>query len=264
VVNSRLVIGDGCEVTLQRANQIGDDAAVSITGGGRLLLNVHSETIGSLALTNVHADADPTLLDATGTTLTLRGGITTSVFNQGGALPTIKGRLALPTGMHIFDLNNQLLGPGLDLQAQVVGLGGFSKFGNATLTLTMSNTFNGPVSVNDGTLDIQNADALGTTASGLTVTDGSVTLRNVLIHGETMSVRGTKPVTVNTAGSFLNSIGLSAWFGRIELDTNLVVNSTALCILGGPIVGPGGFEFLGSQIQIFGNGSSQNGPTFPV
>lgn len=36
VVNNRLVIGDGCEVTLQRADQIGDDAAVSITGGGRL------------------------------------------------------------------------------------------------------------------------------------------------------------------------------------------------------------------------------------
>jgi len=258
VVNGGLHIGDGCEVILPvRGDQIGDDAAVSITGGGRLLLNGHSETIGSLALTNVSADADPTLVDATGTTLTLRGGITTSVFNPDGNIPTIKGRLGLATGQHVFDLNNQSPpGPGLDLQAQVVGLGGFSKFGNATLALTMSNTFSGPVSVNDGILDIQNADALGTTASGLTVTDGTVTLRNVSIHDETLFVRGTRPVTANTAGSSLTCIGFGGWLGRIELDTNLVVNSTGLCLLRGPIMGPGGFEFLGSRHQILGSGSS--------
>lgn len=265
VVNTRLAIGDGCEVTVRRADQIGDDAAVSITGGGRLLLNGHAETLGSLLLTNVHADADSTLVDSGGNTLTLRGGITTSVFNEGGALPTIKARVALPLGSHVFDLNNALAGPGLDLQGQIVGQGGFSKFGNATLVLAISNSFNGPVSVNDGILDIQHEHALGTTASGLTVTDGSVILRNVFIHDETLSVRGTKPVTANTAGSFLNSIGFSGWFGRIELDTNLVVNSTDLCILGGPFFGPGGFEFLGSRIQILGGSgtdrSNFEGPT---
>jgi autotransporter-associated beta strand protein len=255
VVHNRLVIGDDCEVAIQRADQIGD-AAVSLTGGGRLLLNGHSETIRSLALTNVSADADPTLVDATGTTLTVRDDITTSVFNPDGHIPIIKGTLALTVGQHSFDLNNQLLGPGLDLQAQIAGLGGFSKTGNGTLALTRSNSFLGPVSVDAGILDLQNTDALGATASGLTVTDGSVTLRNVFIHGETLFVRGTRPVTANTAGSFLNSIGFSGWFGRVELFTNLVVNSTDLCLLGGPIVGPGGFEFLGSRHQILGSGSS--------
>jgi autotransporter-associated beta strand protein len=258
VVNTRLVIGDGCEVTTQRTDQIGDDATVSITGGGRLLLNTHSETLGSLQLTNVHTDADPTLVDATGTTLTLRGGITTSVFNENGKIPTIKGRLSLPTGLRIFDLNNALQGPGLDLQGPIVGQGGFSKFGNAVLVLATSNSFNGPVAVHDGILEIQDAHALGTTAAGVTVTDGSITLRDVFINDETLSVRGTRPVTANTVGSFLNCVGAGGgWFGRIELDTNLVVNSSGICILGGPIVGPGGLEFIGSRHQIIGSGSSQ-------
>src|SRR5262245_36154657 len=80
VGHTRLAMCYDCEVAMQRPNQIGD-AVVSLTGGGRLLLNGHSETIRSLALTNVHADADPTLVDATGTTLTLRQSLTTSVFN---------------------------------------------------------------------------------------------------------------------------------------------------------------------------------------
>lgn len=256
VVTSRLVIGDGCEVQVQRADQIGDDAAVSITGGGRLVLNSPEETLGSLLLTNVHADADSTLVDATGRTLTLRGGITTSVFNEAGKLPTIKGKLVLPVGPHVFDLNNALQGPGLDLQAQLIGVGGFSKSGNATLALAVSNTFSGTVEVREGILDIFDEHALGSTLSGLIVTDGSVILRNVFINGETLFVRGTRPITANTSGSFLNCIGTGGWLGRIELDTNLIVNSTALCILGGPIHGPGGFEFLGAVNQIAGSGSS--------
>ncbi len=261
VVNGGLHIGDACEVRLQRADQIGDDAAVSITGGGRLLLSSHSETIGSLALTNVPADADSTLVDASGTTLTLRRGITTSVSNPNGRLPIIKGQLALPSGSHIFNLNNALSGPGLQLQGPIVGQGGFSKFGNATLVLAISNSFSGPVSVHDGILELQNQDALGTSASGLTLTDGTLVLRDTFIQNETLSVRGTKPVTVNTAGSFLSSIGFSGWVGRIELDTNLVVHSSDLCILGGPIVGPGGFEFVGSRIQITG-GTGDDPSTF--
>ncbi|MFO1498680.1 MAG: autotransporter-associated beta strand repeat-containing protein [Verrucomicrobiota bacterium] len=255
VVNGGLVIGHGCEVALHRGDQIGDDAVVSITGGGRLVLNGWSETIGNLALSNVHADAEPTLVD-TGGTVTLRRGITTSVFNEGGAVPTINARLSLPTGSHIFDLNNALAGPGLVLKGIIAGPGGFSKFGNGTLVLGIGNTFTGPVSVNDGALDIQHPNALGSTASGLTITDGTVTLRNVVIEGETLSVRGTKPVSANTAGSFLNCIGRGGWLGRIELDTNLVVNSTGLCQIGGPIVGSGGFEFLGARYEMIGSNSS--------
>ncbi len=263
VVTGALHIGDGCEVAMRRSGQIGDDTVVSITGGGRLLLNGHPHTLGSLLLTNVHADAEATLVDASGTTLTLRGGITTSVFNEDGHVPTIRGTLALPSGPHLFDLNTQLPpGLGLELPAQVTGFGGFSKLGNGTLVLATSNSFSGPVSVNAGVLEIQNPDALGSPSGGVTLADGTLILRDTFVHNETLFVRGTRPVTANTAGSFLNSIGFSGWLGRIQLNTNLVVNSTDLCILGGPILGPGGFEFLGSRHQITGGSSVERSDFF--
>jgi autotransporter-associated beta strand protein len=84
----------------------------------------------------------------------------------------------------------------------------------------------------------------------------------VFVNGETLFVRGTHPVTANSAGSFLSGIGVCGWLGRIELDTNLVVNSTDLCIIGGPIVGAGGLEFLGARNQIVNASIGPNPYTF--
>lgn len=262
-VNTQLVIGDGCEVSLGQPEQIGDDAVVSITGGGRLLLNGRPETLGSLLLTNTPVDTDSTFIDASGTTLSVRGSITTDVSNDQGSLPTIKGTLGLPPGLHLFDLHNTALGSdGLRLQAQISGAGGFIKAGSATLSLTTSNDFRGAVQVSEGILDVFDAHAFGSTSSGVTMTDGSIRLHKVRIDGETLFVRGTKPVTANTIGSLLNCVDAGGWVGRIELDTNLAIYSGDLCFLGGPIVGSGGIEFLGSRHQTVGSGSSKNPSTY--
>ncbi len=248
-VKTRLEIGDGCEVLVEDVDQIGDDAVVSITGGGRLVLT-HDETIGSLELANVHADADPTLVDATGTTLTLRGSITTSVFNESGNLPTIKGTLALPAGLHDFDLNNQLpRSPGLDLQAQIVGLGGFSKRGNASLALKTINTFTGLTELHAGTLELQNFYGLGFTDQ-LTITDGELISHNVEVTNVTLRVRGSKVITANSTGSLVTFLGSGGWVGPIILERDLVVNSTGQSKLGGPILGAGGLELLGARYQL--------------
>lgn len=266
VVKDRLMIGDGCEVELRQAHQIGNDASVGITGGGRLLLNGHTEILGSLLMTNVHADAESTLVDATGTTLFLRGDITTSVFNEGGKLPTIKGQLDLSPNNHIFNLQNLLPGPGLDIQGEISGEGGFQKFGNAGLVLERRNRFGGRVEVHEGNLELGHAEALGPpefgvvpTEGGLVIGDGTVTLRNVVINKfEPLVVRGTRHITGNSVGSLLTCLGEGGWLGRIQLDADLVINSTDLCRIGGPITGFGGFEFLGSRHQMVGSGSATN------
>lgn len=249
VVNDQLAIGPGGEVTLQRSEQVGDNAVVSISGGGRLQLNGHSETLGTLLLTNDLADVASTSVDASGATLTLQGDLVSWV-NNPSVLPTILGTLNLSDGIHSFDVLSPTEYSGLSLQAQIVGAGGFVKVGNAALSLTASNNFDGSVAISEGIVDAYDAHALGSTVGGLTLFNGSLTLRNVIIANKTLFVRGTHLVTPNSAGSLVSCIGVGGWLGRIELNTNLVVYSTDLCVSGGPIVGPGGLEFLGSRNQL--------------
>jgi len=237
-VPDRLVLEQNCRVGLGAPQQIGDNAPVSLGGGSRFLLNGNNETIGNLILTNSATDTDATVVDIGGGTLTLLGGIT-SGSDGGSVIPTVTGRLGLAAGGHVFDIGGVSYA-GLDLQAQIAGLGGFSKFGRAALLLQTNNTFTGGVSVNAGILDVRHNSALGATSSGTTLLgSGTLTLRNATIAGETLFVRGDAQVTVNTAGSLLFTIGNCSWTGPIELDTNLVLwadNTT----LSGPISGVGG------------------------
>ena len=102
VVNDALLIGDldflfanRAVCKLARSHQIGDNADVCVTGGSKLLLDGHTETIGSLCLTNNSTDTAATLVDTGGATLSIQGDIT--AVNYGvSVIPTIRGVLGLP------------------------------------------------------------------------------------------------------------------------------------------------------------------------
>jgi autotransporter-associated beta strand protein len=241
-------------VRLGRSNQIGDNAKVTIENGARLSLNGYNDTIGDLALLNDTLDSFSSTLDTGSGTLTLRGQLNSSNFNA-FVTPTVKGNLYLPGGSHIFDISGTVY-EGLDLQAQISGGGGFSKFGDAALLLQGNNSFEGGVSVVSGTIEVYHANGFGSTVRGVTLNGGSVTLRNLSVNGETLFVRGTGQITPETAGSLLTSFGVSAWTGAIELDTNLVVGFGDM-ILSGSISGPGGLA-LHSKGTVQIGGSDHN------
>ena len=253
-VPERLVLEESSVVTLGRSEQIADDATVELRNGADFQLNGFNETIGTLVLANVASDANATILDTGGATLTLLAGLTS--WNEGSTpTPTVKGRLALPNAGEIFDIGGSAYA-GLDIQAQIVGAGGFSKSGSAALILQSANTFGGSVSVIEGILDVRHNNALGSTARGVTLTEnGSLTLRNATIADETLFVRGTKAVTVDTSGSLLFTIGTCLWAGPIELDTNLVVRADNTFLVG-PISGPGGLEFQNGVALIGGTAAN--------
>src|SRR5262249_38812091 len=139
-------------------------------------------------------------------------------------LPTIKGRLKLPpVFIHNFDVTGFDYA-GLDIQAEIVGEGGFNKFGEAALLLEASNSFSGEITVAQGVLDVLDHHGLGSIEGGVTLSSGgSLTLRNATIVGERLLVQGNQPVTVNTSGSLLFTMGTCVWSGPIILNTNLAV-----------------------------------------
>jgi hypothetical protein len=82
---------------LARSHQIGDHAEVGITGGGQLLLQGNTETIGSLSLTNYSGDTEPSLVDTGGATLSVLSDITAvNDATNVNVVPTIRGLLGLP------------------------------------------------------------------------------------------------------------------------------------------------------------------------
>jgi autotransporter-associated beta strand protein len=254
-VNSKLVV-DSVDtagiVAMGHQNQLGADTIVTLQAGSKLLFNNYDQTANHLVLTNFHADSDATLVDtgATGT-LTLLSGITSWVDNDQGALPTIKGRINLPAGVHNFNVTGFDYA-GLDMQAQIVGGGGFNKFGEAALLLEGSNSFNGEIVVYEGILDVSDSHALGSTEGGVTLLGGgSLTLRNATVAGERLLVQGTKPVTVDTVGSLLFTAGTCVWSGPIVLDTNLVLFADNT-YLTGPITGVGGLDLRNGTVQLAG------------
>jgi hypothetical protein len=102
VVNDALLIGErssfiekSAVCRLARSHQIGDTAEVCVTGGSQFLLDGHTETIGSLCLTNHSGDTQPTLVDTGGSTLSVQGDIT-AVNDSLLVVPTIRGKLGLP------------------------------------------------------------------------------------------------------------------------------------------------------------------------
>ncbi len=269
VVNTTLEVS--APVYIQRSGQIAPSATVRIAPEGQLRLQGHDETCTDLDIGSyrVYGGNDPAMVtDMQGATLTLLGNLQSRAFSGTSSLdpvtPILAGRLALADGPHTFDIYQSAVDfYGLDVQAEITGAGGFTKMGDAALLLRTNNTFAGSASVDEGIVEVRNAQAFGTTTRGVTLTDGSITLNNVIVNGETLFVRGTRSVTANTAGSLLTGLGAGAgWYGRIELDTNLVVNSSDLCLLGGPIVGSGGLEFLGSRNQMVGSGSSLTPSTY--
>ncbi len=95
VVNDALLIQNGAVCKLARSHQIGDTAAVCVTGGSKFLLEGKTETIGSLCLTNNGGDAEATLVDTGGSVLSVQGDII-AVNDATAVIPTIRGLLGLP------------------------------------------------------------------------------------------------------------------------------------------------------------------------
>ena len=114
------------------------------------------------------------------------------------------------------------------------GTGNLVKEGTAALTLNTANTYSGGTSLNGGTLNVNNASAIGTGA--LTVADGT-TIDNTSGGAITLSTNNAQ--TWNGNITFGGTKALNMGTGTVSLTGNrlVTVNGTAPVTLGGVISG---------------------------
>jgi fibronectin-binding autotransporter adhesin len=240
--------GDGfnaatANLNLAAANQIGTNATVMVSGGSQLHLAGFDATVGSLILTNFSGDTTASGIDTSNATVSLNGGIVAWNDSQ-SIIPFVKGKLnlnELNSGWLTFDIGGSQ-SAGLELQCAVGGSGGFTKTDSASLLLEASNTFFGPVFVDEGILDLRNNNALGYPTTSTFLNGGSLTLRNVTIP---------ESLAVEQANSLLFTIGNCAWSGPIVLGQDLMVWADNMT-LSGTISGSGGINFQYGTAMIAG------------
>jgi len=247
-VTGGLIISEGATVRLLSSHQIADAAPVQMAGGAKFFLQGYTETIGSLALTNAVGDTSAASVDTGGAILSVLGDVVS--VNQSSVTPIISGRLELPSGNHTIHISGTVYS-GLDIQAQMLGFGNFTKTGNAALILSTSNSFNSSITISQGVLDVRHGHALGDTAGSTAIDGGNLTLRNVSILDELLFALSGDG-TGEFPGAVLTVIGAATWSGQVALYTNLVVAGGDM-VFSGPISGTGGLGcFSGGTMTLGG------------
>ena len=105
----------------------------------------------------------------------------------------------------------------------ISGTGAITKTGNGTLILSGTNTYTGLTTVSSGILNVQNAQGTGTTAGGVTVSNGAALYLqgSITVGAETLSIGNTG------IGGLKNISGNNTWGGTVTLTDNGGINSDA-------------------------------------
>ena len=147
------------------------------------------------------------------------------------------------------------------IESALAGNSGLVKFGPGSLVLSGGNSgLSGDVVVSSGTLNLQNALALGGTTSNATVASGA----SLEIQGNTAV--GSVPITLNGAGSggggaLRNVQDSNSLAGTINLGSNSQINSVAGTLtLSGPIQGNYALTKTGSGTLVLAGSSSNQFP----
>lgn len=248
--------GEGTSVRLLRDSQIDWLAEVVIQPGATLSLNNHFNWFRNLEMQGGVLDS--------GTTGNIMIGDEFRV-NATNEPAVIKGHCTITTTTaSAFDPHPRLtingpVYPALDMQATVFGLGGFSKSGNGTMALSVSNYFFGELVISNGIVEARNDHALGQdyitlgeSIKGVWLKGGTLLLRNVAVSGRDLHV--DQPVNASgnfgLSGAFITCIGDNVWSGGVILNTNL--NLIGDINFSGAISGPGGLGFFGGGTSYLG------------
>jgi autotransporter-associated beta strand protein len=120
-----------------------------------------------------------------------------------------------------------------------------TKTGTSTFTLSGANAYRGTTDISAGVLNIQNATALGTTASGTTVASGAALQiqNNIAVGTEALTLNGSG---IANDGAFRNISGNNSFAGAVTFSSASTISSDSGTLTLSGNVNNGGFLFTES------------------
>ncbi len=191
---------------------------------------------GTLVLSGVNTYTGVTTIDAGILSIAADSALGTPPGSPTPGLLDFIGATLLATDSFTIDANRgiALTGPGtlsvdptmtLAYAGEIAGASNLTKTGTGTLVLAGTNTYTGTTTVSGGVLRVQNAAALGATATGTTVTNGEaieIDGAGLVIAEPITSLNGTG---IAATGALRNLANDNEWSGAITLAGATRVNT---------------------------------------
>ncbi len=218
----------GRNTTVNASSQITTD--VNSTGAGNTF-TLGTLSVGAYSLiiaggSNVNSGTAGITFGAT----TFTGTPTFTINNPAGGGTTQLSLPGVTNNANTLSIN----GSGNTIQTGVWGstAGGilYSGTGTSTLTLSQANTFTSGVTINSGTLNINNANALGTTAGTFTIAGGTINTSS----GAITTVNYPLSITGDFIFTGTNTLNLGTGAVSMTGDRIATISASTLTI-GGPI-----------------------------
>jgi autotransporter-associated beta strand protein len=244
--------GDTARLSLDQPDQISSDANITVSQGSQLqLIGGYSATINTLFLSNVSADASPSVVNTGSHFLNLQN-IESSVDND-HVHPTIQGAVKFGLGSNV-----QVDGgpePGLEISGTARGPG-FDKYGSGTLRLSYINFFDAHLTLTEGTVEVVDGRALQFTEAsdaGVRLEGGTLLLQGVTVSNVYLAANptccGTPTLMANKGCRWDGPVLLNAPLSVFALDPT---DSGLVMDFSGPISGSGELDLLS---PVFGAGT---------
>ncbi len=240
---------------------------IGLNGSAQFSQSGGSHTASSIRLAN--GGASRGVYDFTGGILILGGltkGTGTALFNFGGGTLRAGANFASNVPMTLTGVGGDAIVDTvnyvLSFSGELSGPGGLVKSGAGTLALATDNSYTGGTIVKAGTLQVGNANALGT--GGLTVTGGTVDLNGYGItipslNGKTSIITDNKADTRTTILTVASSAD-SNYTGVIQdgstMDVGLTKAGSGSMTLGGANTYTGTTTVVGGTLLVTGSLSS--------
>jgi fibronectin-binding autotransporter adhesin len=134
------------------------------------------------------------------------------------------------------------------VSARLAGTAGITKSTSGTVILSGANSFTGLTNITAGLLQVNTNDALGTVASGTTVSSGAALKLNSVNYStaETLTLNGSG---ISNGGALTNT-GTSTYAGLIDIATNASISAG-----GGTLNLTGGIQKNGTTLTFLGGGT---------